>query len=562
MMNQIFGYQTLPEDGPSNTSFFEGTELVIPFGNIDINSTQVKLFAGPNTHLQSCFSQHYETYCYVWGIPAHPEIDSADIPKWCIKIAAEKCYNEFKDLVGTFVIIIDEPLQNRLIFVTDILGIRPMFLGKYENRIVFGSDVWSIHQAGLTSGIIDYDAVSSWIAYEYNCTDNSIFTDLRRLPAGSVVEIKNSKYNEFKYTDFKSNYRSESISLEESAEKLHDIICSTVRTLLGSNPRICLALSGGYDCRYLLALSSSFGKSSIKCVTVGSTDAEVQVARQVVTAIDIPLSIHPVHGSIWDLYDQVYHFTADGFPISKFLTHYIAQQYPDLPMMNGFIGDSLIRGFHDKIQGKSETEWKGDLTDVLQSKYTVAGFKLFRKEIANRIQLRTRPPMEKAVRNGMKVGKVFSWTDLHFRQRYYISNNFLQHIGITEALLPFYSWSLINYKMNHDDALFSQNPFKQIFHKHFIHLSQIPHSDDLLSKKAQPSFGNARITKRWARRLLPKLMSKKWLSLLAKKQPILHTIASIGDIHRTEYTILRLQRLYLLEKRLKDAGLNFDWNCI
>jgi hypothetical protein len=199
---------------------------------------------------------------------------------------------------------------------------------------------------------------------------------------------------------------------------------------------------------------------------------------------------------------------------------------------------------------------------VLQRKYTIGGFKLFRKGIANRIQMRSRLPMEEAVRNGMKVGKVFIWADLHFRQRYYISNNFLEHIDITEALLPFYSWALLSYKMEHDDALFSRKIYKNIFRTHFLPLSQIPHSDDLVSKKTQRSFGNARITKRWARQLLPKLLSKKWLSLLAKKQPILHTIASIGDIHRTEYTILRLQRLYLLEKRLKDAGLDFDWNCI
>lgn len=562
MTNQIFGYQTLPEDGPSDTSFFEGTELVIPSGNIDINNTQVKLFVRPNTHLHSCFSQHHETYCYVWGMPAHPEIDSTDIPKWCIKVVAEKCYNEFKNLVGTFVVIIDEPHQNRLTFVTDILGIRTMFLGKHENRIVFGSDVWSIHQAGLTSGVIDYDAVSCWIAYEYNCTGGSIFADFRRLPAGSVIEIQHNKYTELQYAEIKPNYQLRTSSVEKVEEDLHDIVSSTIKTLLANNPKMSLALSGGYDSRYLLALSSSFGKSSIDCVTVESTDAEVQIARQVAAALDVPLSIHSAGGSVYDLYDQVYHFTADGFPISKFVTHCVAQQYPRIPMLNGFLGSILMRGSHDKIQGKYETEWEEDLADVLQRKHTIGGFKLFRKEIANRIQLRSRVPMEEAVRNGIKAGKVFIWVDIYFRQRYYISNNFLQHIGITEALLPFYSWPLLSYKMEHDYTLFSRDVFKNIFRKHFFPLSQIPHTDDLVSKKTQRSFGNARCTKRWARQLLPKLMSKKWLSLLAKKQPILHTIASIGGIHRTEYTILRLQRLYLLEKKLKDAGLDFDWDSI
>ena len=71
-MNQIFGYQILP-DGSNNISF-DGTQPVLKSTDLDPKSAQVKMFAEPQTHLQNCFSQEYKSCSYVWGIPAHSDI--------------------------------------------------------------------------------------------------------------------------------------------------------------------------------------------------------------------------------------------------------------------------------------------------------------------------------------------------------------------------------------------------------------------------------------------------------------------------------------------------------
>ena len=72
--------------------------------------------------------------------------------------------------------------------------------------------------------------------------------------------------------------------------------------------------------------------------------------------------------SEWDLYDDVFHLSADGFPISKMQTYCIAEQYPLIPMINGYLGDSLIRGSKDTFLGKYEGEWKDDLVGILEKK--------------------------------------------------------------------------------------------------------------------------------------------------------------------------------------------------
>lgn len=401
----------------------------------------------PRSSLQCCYSKEYDAYAYVWGIPAHHEVAMPDIPEWCIKVVFEKRYDSFRDLLGTFVVIIDEPKQNRVTFVTDILGIRPMFLGSKNGRIVFGSNVWDMYNMGMSDGKIDYDSVSSWIAYKYNCTEGSLFTDLKRLPHGSVVVIQDGKQTQFRYTYFSP--KSQHISTNQAADELHYIISANVKKLLADYSKVSISLSGGYDSRYLVALISSLTKVSFECITVDYIE-EGNIARKVAETLGISLKSIPVGNSIWDIYDQVYHFMADGFPISKFVTYCIAQRNPTVPMINGFLGDSLAPVSEDTYLGKYETELDGNLIDILQCKFSSVSYKIFRKDIAKRIQNRSRIPMEKAVQEGSKIGKIFAWANFYYRLRYYTSNNFLQHLDITEALLPFYSYDTVAYKMEHD----------------------------------------------------------------------------------------------------------------
>ena len=336
-----------------------------------------------------------------------------------------------------------------------------------------------------------------------------------------------------------------------------------MKTLLAGHPRISFALSGGYDSRFLLALCSSLTEANIKCATVSFTNQEGYVASKVADTLGFPLKIFPVNGSIWDIYDNVYHFTADGFPISKFVTYCIAKEFPEIPMVNGFLGDSLICGSKDKFQGKYETEWKEDLADVLQRKHLFFSFrvlrKIIRKDILERIRMRSFQPMEKAVRKASNIGKVFNWAHIYYRQRRYISNNFLQHIGITEALVPFYSWPLLSYKMEHETRVFNRYLYQKIFKTHYPELA-IPHADELATNNK--TFRGAQCTKKWARQLLPVIFNKNYLSLLQKKLCVPLDIAGFVRSEHAERAIFLFKRLYLLERKVKEAGLYFDWNCI
>lgn len=558
-MNQIFGYQTLPEDKGRNVFKLSDTEEIVSSADEKIAIPQLRLFAQPNTSIHSCHSTKYRAYSYVWGIPVHPDIPAKDIPEWCIKVISEKDYDRFKELIGTFIIIVDEPHLKKVTFVNDILGIRPFFHGTFQGRMVFGSNVWSMQGAGMSAGNIDYDSVSAWIVYGYNSTDGSLFSDLQRLTPGAVTTITDGKYAEFQYARFESDHKAPPI--EQVSEEVHHIVSSTVKTLLANHNRFSLPLSGGFDSRYLLSLSLLNGNPSIECSTVSISEKERQVAHQIADMLGVSLKTYDINGSIWNFYEDPYHFMADGFPITKFVPYRIAQDYSGLPMMNGFMGDALIRGDSDKYQGKYETEWDENPVDVLQRKHTRINLRLLRKDIALKVMARSRPSMEKAVREGSILGKIMTWQDYYYTHRFYISNNFLQHIEFADALIPFYNWPLLSFKMKHAYKVFNLDTYCKIFEKHFPNLSGIPRSSDLQSAKKKTP-GIAKCTKQWAREIIPTLLFKADLSLLQKSLSIPYSIAAVSGLHRAESSVFDLKRLYLLERKTKDTGLNFDWKSL
>jgi asparagine synthetase B (glutamine-hydrolysing) len=145
--------------------------------------------------------------------------------------------------------------------------------------------------------------------------------------------FQDGRCTEISYAKFES--KSKSVTSEKVAYDLHEIVSSTVKTLVSNHSRISITLSGGYDSRYLLALIFAVSKSSIEsCASVAYTEEEDKIACQVVKTLGTSINNFPVSGSIWDLYDQVHHFTSDGFPISKFVT-ILAQHYQG--SVNGFM---------------------------------------------------------------------------------------------------------------------------------------------------------------------------------------------------------------------------------
>jgi hypothetical protein len=570
-LNHIFGRQRFADDAdPAEQQLLRtGVPRVeVPTGDV---SWQITMFADHDTCLQTFVSP--EGSCtYAWGIPAHPTVAKSEIAAWVTRVHASGEWHRFRELLGTFVIIIDEPRRRRVTFVDDVLGIRPLFVGHRAGRLVFGSDVWTMHRMGFTSGQIDYRALTSWIAFSCSYSGGTLFEDLRRLAPGTVTVFEDGRLSEQPYASFSTASRIP--ETEEAADDIHHIVSSTAQALFASNPSITLALSGGFDSRYLLALALRNHVNIARLITVGYPSEEAEVARKVADVLGVTVEDLSTGDNEWDTFEEPYHFSADGFVIRKHLSYRIAQEAPGVPLANGFLGGIVVRGHDDTLAGKYESEWGSELAAALQSAYLLTSFDIFRDDIARRVGEGSRSILQDIVEEGrLRIGKSLDWFNLYSRQRFYTSNNFLEHLGVSEALLPFYSWDLLQYKVSLPYRVFNDDVFLTIFRKQFPPLADIVHSDYLQKQRGRWDSPSSRIERwlsllrkrssktsaRWARELLPVVRKGDWLSLLSRRRATLLLTAGLIRHPVAESSIFLMKRLHLLEERIRGEGLEFDW---
>ena len=111
--NQICGYQVLTGDTPGTRPKLDG--LPVRLSSPDASTVQV--LATHRSSVQSFHSNELGLSAYLWGVPSHSAVPPAEIPAWCATLVAREEYARFLELVGTFVVIVDEPRKRRLTFI-------------------------------------------------------------------------------------------------------------------------------------------------------------------------------------------------------------------------------------------------------------------------------------------------------------------------------------------------------------------------------------------------------------------------------------------------------------
>jgi hypothetical protein len=582
--NQVFGCLSTSGGTFWDSIKIPDIELLTPSNNARAGQWRLELLGTPKTIILSGSAPDHNAHAHVWGSVAHPDIQTSEIAGWVAQLIVERRYESLKDLLGYFVIFVEELQPRRLSVVSDILGVRPLFYRRDNERVIFGSDAWALHQVGLTSGKIDWDAVTSWILQGCNYTDKALFADLTRIAPGSILTFEEGREQITPYARFQVCDRM--LSPQEAAEGIHATMKPVCKTLYTRHKQLNIALSGGFDSRYCLAMALESNADIEKITTVSFTKEEGQIAAEVASTLGLDLETMPVDGSTWDIYDDVYHFTPDGFPITKFVTHRLAQRYPGLPMVNGYLGGPLLRSYEFKgfEEPSGEVDWPRLL---LEQNFFVGACPIrlerwFGKELARHVFDRARNAMAHSIEKNAYTDRLLSWADLYFAQPRYYANNFLQHLHLTEAVLPLYSYSLIAFKFEHHPSVLSPETCVNIFRTYFPKLANFPHAHTLeleaAARRDSTALGRlshfpmvARCTSKWARQLLPAMLVSDCMSGLQKKLMITYTLAS-SSYHMqrwshhlaesAEATVFNFERFYLLEKRCKEASLKFDWQSI
>tara|TARA_Y100000590_G_scaffold469896_1_gene660482 strand:- start:297 stop:2126 length:1830 start_codon:yes stop_codon:yes gene_type:complete len=185
---------------------------------------------------------------------------------------------DFVDKIsGMFAFAIWDPRINSLYLVRDRFGIKPLYVHKNNNKVIFGSEIKALNILGAERKV-NYQTVKNYLnngILEDNAS--SFFEKIDPVKPGTIEKFTNNNCEVITYWNIKNNFSNnlyKSISEEETNQYVSEILNKTIKQHLISDVKVGITLSSGVDSQILLKYISQNINSDINAFTYGYDEKE------------------------------------------------------------------------------------------------------------------------------------------------------------------------------------------------------------------------------------------------------------------------------------------------
>jgi asparagine synthase (glutamine-hydrolysing) len=172
---------------------------------------------------------------------------------------------------GMFAFAMWDDRDKSVHLVRDRYGIKPLYLGTFGNKILFGSEQKAILANSASKNVLDKKALLEYFTFQNIFTDRTLVEGISILPAGCMLRIDTRNQSNQKltrYWDFHFSSSDSNIDEREYEEELDRLLQQAVSRQLMSDVPLGSYLSGGMDSGTITALATREIKD-LKTFTVG-----------------------------------------------------------------------------------------------------------------------------------------------------------------------------------------------------------------------------------------------------------------------------------------------------
>lgn len=266
---------------------------------------------------------------------------------------------------GMFALALWDQQEQKLYLARDRVGEKPLYYGWVNGNFVFTSELKSLKKfPGFTSAI-SQQAFESFMIYRMVPGPLSIYEDIFKLEAGTILEMSLDKQTSCKeywrFDDVACNfprktYRSEKNAIQECKTTLSDAI----RLQLSADVPVGAFLSGGIDSSTIVALMQELSPTKVKTFSIGFNEKHfdesiyaTEVAKRLGTEhhSEILQAEHVLEyiPQISRIYDEPF---ADSSQIPTFLVSKMARAHVKV-VLSGDAGDELFGGYFRYLVAKN-----------------------------------------------------------------------------------------------------------------------------------------------------------------------------------------------------------------
>ena len=184
-------------------------------------------------------------------------------------------------LRGMFAIAIWDARARRLVLIRDRLGVKPLYLYRDRETLLFGSELKALIAAGMRREV-EPQAVSDYLSYGYLPGPGSIFRGVEKLtPAHTLTVEADGRTSYARYWDLLEASRRREVPADEMerGEAFWSAFCEAVKVRLESDVPLGVLLSGGVDSAAIVAACREVSSARLETFTVGFSEQSYDESR-------------------------------------------------------------------------------------------------------------------------------------------------------------------------------------------------------------------------------------------------------------------------------------------
>jgi asparagine synthase (glutamine-hydrolysing) len=281
---------------------------------------------------------------------------------------------------GMFAFAVWDGRRRELVVARDRFGIKPLYYAQVDGRLLFGSEVKTLLEAGLRARVSPR-ALVEYFTFQNVFSDLTLFEGVHMLPAGHLLVASADDVSIRRYWDLELD-PDESLSEDDWVERVRTVFEGTVERQLVSDVPVGSYLSGGMDSASIVAVAAQriprlmtftggFDLSSVNGLElVFDERADAERVASTFRTEHYEMVMHS--GDMWWVLPELVWHLEDLRVGMCYQNHYIARLASKFVKVSlaGTGGDELFAGYpwrYERIAGAgSDAELEDGLFDYWQ----------------------------------------------------------------------------------------------------------------------------------------------------------------------------------------------------
>ncbi len=175
-------------------------------------------------------------------------------------------------LNGMFAVAIHDGRRHITWLLRDRLGVKPLYLAEHQGRLLFGSEIKALLQAGVPRRL-DPEALDLLLTFNYVPPPRTLFDGISHLMPGHLARVESGRISTQCWWSLAEAAQPTAAALETWQERFNATLDDAVRLRLRSDAPFGAFLSGGVDSSTVVGLMARHRTEPVRTYAIGFHEA-------------------------------------------------------------------------------------------------------------------------------------------------------------------------------------------------------------------------------------------------------------------------------------------------